>query len=54
VSSITDMSYMFNYATSFNQNLSNWDVTSVLSCDYFSTNASAWILPKPNFTNCTE
>lgn len=29
VSSVTDMSFMFLYATSFNQSISNWDVSNV-------------------------
>jgi hypothetical protein len=29
-------------------------VSNVTECLYFSTDATAWTLPKPNFTNCTE
>ena len=52
VSNVTDMYSMFQSATSFNQDLSNWDVENVTSCAYFSSGASAWTLPQPNFTNC--
>ena len=54
VISVTKMNGMFSNTTTFNQDISSWDVTSVLQCGNFSFNASAWILPKPNFTNCTE
>ena len=53
VSNVTDMYSMFNNAYSFNQDLSNWDVENVTSCAYFSEGASAWVIPQPNFTNCT-
>jgi surface protein len=45
---------MFYQATSFNQNLSNWDVTNVTNCAAFLDDYSwfAWTKPKPNFTNC--
>jgi surface protein len=43
---------MFNGATSFNQDLSAWSVSNVTECDGFSTDATSWTLPKPNFTNC--
>ena len=33
--SVTDMSYMFYYATNFNQDLSSWDVNAVASCGDF-------------------
>ena len=54
VSNVTDMSFMFYSAESFNQDLSSWDVSNVIYCEDFSTNATAWTEPKPNFTNCTE
>jgi surface protein len=44
-----DMARMFQYATSFNQNLSGWDVSSVLSYTNFDLGATAWTLPKPVF-----
>ena len=52
VSNVTDMHYMFYQATSFNQNLSNWVVTNVTNCQTFSSGATDWTKPKPNFTNC--
>jgi len=58
VSNVADVRFMFNTATAFNQDLSSWQVNGIYAiyCDYFSTNATAWTLPKPNFTNanCTE
>ena len=35
VSNVTIMQYMFSGATSFNQDLSNWDVTNVYVCGTF-------------------
>jgi len=29
-------------------------VSNVTDCQDFSLDATAWTLPKPNFTNCTE
>jgi len=52
VSNVTDMIGMFYQATSFNQNLSNWVVTNVTNCQTFSSGATDWTKPKPNFTNC--
>jgi len=48
------MGSTFKDASSFNQDLSSWDVSNVIYCEDFSTNATAWTEPKPNFTNCTE
>ena len=42
----------------FNQDLSLWDVSSVIECTAFakvsgnSYDIESWTLPKPNFTNC--
>ena len=52
VAKVTDMTNMFNGNPSFNQDISSWDVSNVTSCSAFSNGASAWTLPKPNFTNC--
>ena len=54
VSNMDIMGSTFKDASSFNQDLSSWDVSNVIYCEDFSTNATAWTLPKPNFTNCTE
>ena len=54
VSSVFAMSNMFLNAESFNQDLSSWSVSDVLYCTDFSTDATAWTLPKPTFTKCTE
>ena len=48
------MVQMFMYATSFNKDLSSWDMSNVTDCIQFSVEATAWTLPKPNFTNCDE
>ena len=52
VSSVTGMAAMFEIASSFNQDLSGWSVANVISCTNFSIGATAWLLPKPTFTNC--
>ena len=52
VSNVTDMFGMFYKANSFNQDLSSWNVSNVTECEEFSLDATAWTLPKPNFTNC--
>ena len=52
VSSVIDMRGMFNDNTAFNQDIGNWDVDGVTDCNVFSYGATAWTLPKPNFTNC--
>jgi hypothetical protein len=44
---------MFQYAASFNQDLSSWSVDGVIYCYDFSQGAPSWTLPQPNFTNCT-
>ena len=48
------MGDMLASASSFNQDLSAWDVDKVTFCNDFSANSAAWTEPKPNFTNCTE
>jgi len=47
VSNVTDMSYMFQNATTFNQDLYSWDVFNVgASHTDFSTGATAF---QPNY-----
>lgn len=52
VSNVTDMSWMFNN-TQYNQDLGGWNVSNVTICGNFASGNSTWILPKPNFTNCS-
>jgi len=54
VSNVTDMSRMFEEATSFNQDLNSWNVSNVTNCEDFSLYATAWTESKPNFTNCDD
>ena len=54
VSSVTNMDRMLASTDVFNQDLSSWDVSNVTDCQNFSLITTAWTLPKPNFTNCTE
>ncbi len=51
-SNVTSMGSMFDRASSFNQDLSGWNVDKVEGCFGFDSQASSWILPKPNFENC--
>jgi len=46
------MTNMFKFATSFNQNLSGWNVGSVTTKppSEFDNGATAWVLPKPTWT----
>ena len=46
------MHWMFLGATSFNQDLSTWNVDNVTNCDNFSADTPQWILPKPRFFYC--
>ena len=49
-SNVTDMGSMFEDATVFNQDLSGWCVSQFATEPTgFSTDATAWVLPKPNW-----
>lgn len=48
-SKATIMTRMFINQTSFNQDLSTWDVSQRPVHVDFATGATAWVLPKPNF-----
>ena len=54
VSNVHFMIGMFYKAISFNQDILIWNVSKVTMCEDFSKDATAWTLPKPNFTNCSE
>jgi len=43
------MNDMFLDNEYFNQDLSNWNVFKVEYHSSFDENATAWVLPKPNF-----
>jgi surface protein len=50
---VTDMTGMFYNALAFNRDLSGWCVTSIPSTPwYFSTGATAWVLPEPVWGTC--
>jgi len=49
---VKSMYEMFKQASSFNQNISLWNVSYVNTCFYFSFQTPQWTLPKPNFTDC--
>ena len=51
VSKVTDMSFMFHGASSFNADLRKWDVSSVPKKLSFKNDTPGWNLPKPNFNN---
>lgn len=57
VSKVTNMAWMFNTNTVFNQNLTSWWGTwsaLVTTCNGFANWTTAWGAPnKPTFTNCT-
>jgi len=47
------MSYMFQDATAFNQNLSGWCVSNITSRPiYFDTDATSWVLARPVWGTC--
>jgi hypothetical protein len=48
---VTNMEYMFYGATAFNQDLSIWNVVSVVKCSDFGTGAGGGLI-SPNFTSC--
>ena len=52
-SNVTSMFATLRGAAAFNQDLSSWNVNNVNNCNRFFVDASNWILPKPNFTNCS-
>ena len=53
VSKVSEFTRMFYTASVFNQDLSNWCVSGVTTTpDGFDTNASSWVLPRPNWGNC--
>jgi surface protein len=52
VSSVISMEEMFSSATSFNKDLSSWNVDNVTACIGFSYDTPQWTLPQPNFTRC--
>ena len=52
-SSVTDMSYMFNFATAFNQDLKGWCVSNITSKpSNFDIGATSWVLPRPVWGTC--
>ncbi|WP_111707128.1 BspA family leucine-rich repeat surface protein [Lutibacter citreus] len=42
LSLVTEMSYMFSGATSFNQDISSWNVSNVINMDFMFNNASSF------------
>jgi surface protein len=44
---VTNMSYMFANASSFNQNISSWNVANVISKDFFRTNSALTTINVP-------
>ena len=50
VSNATNMDVMFRFNNAFNQDLSGWCVSQFATePSNFSANATAWVLPKPNW-----
>ena len=47
-SKVTDIKSMFNGATNFNQNISNWDMKSVINSNYYKNFAIGSALTKAN------
>jgi surface protein len=52
VSNVVVMTIMFN-SSSFNQDISNWNVNNVINCNSFSSGSDLEANNSPNFTNCT-
>jgi len=46
------MQYMFNGASSFNQDLHYWNVFNVISCGGFWAGSSLFLEARPIFTKC--
>lgn len=52
-SNVTNMENMFELATSFNQDLSQWCVPNIMSRPFaFDQEATAWTLPRPAWGTC--
>jgi len=55
VSNVTDMRRMFENNSDFNQNLSTWCVTKILTSPLnFRIGATAWVLPEPIWGTCPD
>ena len=53
VTLVSRMNYMFNEATSFNQNLSGWCVSLITTePSNFDTGATSWTLARPVWGTC--